>query len=279
LNRPRASKDHEDLGLTALKERLRPWRLHHYSTIDSTNLEARRLRGAGGLSAPAIVWATTQTAGRGRGGNQWVSPGGSLTATFVLPAEEGMEPHLVPLYAGLAVRSVVEAVLPVGGGDAVTLKWPNDVYIGGRKVSGILCERVGGTGPSGGGGAVDLIGIGVNVSCVPHDFSQVLVRSVATLAAEGAVSAPEAVLCALADELKGRLLRTRAPWPVAAAEFRRHCHLTGKRLRIVVSPEVEAITGVCGGIDDDGFLQVETALGAQRVVSGHVELAGGTGKA
>ncbi len=262
MSAARLSKTSRLDPLASLRAILRPWRLHFYLSIDSTNTEARRLRESGNLSAPAVLWAETQTAGRGRGGSQWVSPAGSLTATFVVPVNPAIEAHLIPLYAGLAVRNVVAATVPTG--DSVTVKWPNDVYIAGRKVCGILCERL--TQPA--GNPVDLIGIGINVSSVPSDFASSISGRIATLAAEGARVTPHELLSQLATELHVRLLQTPLPWPLAAAEFRQHCHLTGRRLRVTVSPESLAVIGTCHGIDDDGFLRLDD----RRIISGHVEI-------
>src|SRR5690606_16632698 len=102
-----------------------------------------------------------QTAGRGRGGNRWFSGSGSLTVTFAMPIEEHLQPHQLPLVAGLAVRATAELLLQSAVRlhlPPVQLKWPNDVLCDGRKVAGLLCERI---------RRCDLIGIGLNVNLSP----------------------------------------------------------------------------------------------------------------
>src|SRR4030095_15411074 len=98
---------------------------------------------------PAMVLTISQTAGRGRAGNRWFSDSGSITVTYALPVEENLLPHQLPLVAGLAVRN---ACTELTGNRDIQLKWPNDVIHGGRKLAGLLCERISG---------VDLVGIGL----------------------------------------------------------------------------------------------------------------------
>src|SRR5205085_1483838 len=94
-------------------------------------------------------------AGRGREANTWWSSGGSLTVTFVLPVDPQIAPHQLPLIAGLAARN---AAAELTGDEHIQLKWPNDLLYRGRKIGGLLCERV---------LKADLIGLGLNVNLAP----------------------------------------------------------------------------------------------------------------
>src|SRR5690606_23376948 len=137
---------------------LRPMRLHWVARVGSTNTYAARLRRAKRLYAPAVVLTGHQIAGRGRGGNTWISGEGSVTTTLALPAASHLLPHQIPLAAGVAVREAAQAVVDAADPSKsvyVQLKWPNDLLIAGAKVAGLLCERVDG---------VDLIGVGLNVN-------------------------------------------------------------------------------------------------------------------
>src|SRR5215203_2330026 len=111
-------------NLALLRKRIRPFRLHWFSRVRSTNDHAARLRRTGKLFAPSIVLASHQLRGRGRGANTWWSGDGSLTLTFVLPVAEHLQPQQVPLIAGLAVRNALEEI---SGADSIQLKWPNDL--------------------------------------------------------------------------------------------------------------------------------------------------------
>ncbi|MEA2736622.1 MAG: BirA family transcriptional regulator, partial [Humisphaera sp.] len=109
--------------LDHLRRGIKPFKLHWFPRLRSTNDHAAELRRRGELYAPAIVLAGRQIAGRGRGSNSWWSAGGSITVTFVFPVEEHLSPHQVPLLAGLAVRDAAAELL---GDEKVSLKWPND---------------------------------------------------------------------------------------------------------------------------------------------------------
>jgi BirA family transcriptional regulator, biotin operon repressor / biotin---[acetyl-CoA-carboxylase] ligase len=107
----------------------------HYSTIDSTNLEARRLFDAG-EPGPLFLLADEQTAGKGRLDRNWASLRGNCYSTLILPlaAEIAVVPQ-IGFVVALAVADVV------GNYDIkAQLKWPNDVLVGGAKIAGILCE-------------------------------------------------------------------------------------------------------------------------------------------
>src|SRR5688500_16338508 len=116
-----AAADPNAFDLARLRSALKPFRLHWFPTLRSTNDHASVLRERGTLYAPAVVLAGRQTAGRGRGSHRWWSAGGCLTVTFVLPADAAVAPHQVPLLAGLAVR---RAAAGLADGAAVQLKWP-----------------------------------------------------------------------------------------------------------------------------------------------------------
>ncbi|MEM7168899.1 MAG: biotin--[acetyl-CoA-carboxylase] ligase [Pseudomonadota bacterium] len=104
----------------------------------STNDEAKRLAQAGD-GGNLIVWAKSQSGGRGRRGRQWTSPEGNLYCSFLLrPNCTIAEAPQIGFVAVLAVADVVMSHL--GGAKPVQVKWPNDVLVDGRKVAGILLE-------------------------------------------------------------------------------------------------------------------------------------------
>jgi BirA family biotin operon repressor/biotin-[acetyl-CoA-carboxylase] ligase len=125
--------------------------------LDSTNAESLRLV-ANGLSAPFIVLAEQQLAGRGRRGREWVSPcAENIYYSLVLRLDQGARMlEGLSLVVGLAtLRMLREA-----GIDAAGLKWPNDILVGNQKIAGILLELM--------GDPADIchvvIGIGINVN-------------------------------------------------------------------------------------------------------------------
>ncbi|OFS75873.1 bifunctional biotin--[acetyl-CoA-carboxylase] synthetase/biotin operon repressor [Pseudomonas sp. HMSC08G10] len=138
------------------------WPLWIHETIDSTNAEALRLI-ARGESAPFLVLAEQQTAGRGRRGRQWMSPfAENLYYSLVLRVEGGMRQlEGLSLVVGLAVMRTLQ----VFGLDAAGLKWPNDVLVGERKIAGILLELVGDPADV----CHVVLGIGINVNMQSND--------------------------------------------------------------------------------------------------------------
>src|SRR3982750_2919219 len=112
--------------------------LTQYTQVESRIFYAAERRAAGKLYAPSVVLAGHQKAGRGRGANTWWSRPGCITATFVFPIDDQVQPHQIPLLAGLGVRN---AVAEITGIDDIQLKWPNDVLYKGQKLAGLLCER------------------------------------------------------------------------------------------------------------------------------------------
>ena len=127
-------------GCEFSKER---WTIHSKRATESTNLDARAGRHR------EVFTADYQTAGRGRLDHKWQSPPGTNLMMSVVLSVAELEPERVatlPLVAGLAVAKALPA--------DCRLKWPNDVVIDGRKIAGILCERVGDN---------VIVGVGVNV--------------------------------------------------------------------------------------------------------------------
>jgi biotin-(acetyl-CoA carboxylase) ligase len=113
----------------------------HFTEVDSTNSAARRFALARNNSLPALFVADQQTRGRGRGGHVWWSPRGCLMMTIavtdkMLPEQRELWGQLA-LVAGVSAAEAIESVCPVLD---IQLKWPNDLYLAGRKLGGILIE-------------------------------------------------------------------------------------------------------------------------------------------
>ncbi len=130
--------------------------VHHLTTIDSTNTEARR-RVDFGEPAPFWVISDEQTEGRGRLGRQWISEPGNLYAThaFTITAANVVSSQ-ISFVAALAVHDVATSFI---NNTSITLKWPNDCLIDGAKFSGILSELH---------GVVMILGMGLNVLHKPE---------------------------------------------------------------------------------------------------------------
>jgi BirA family transcriptional regulator, biotin operon repressor / biotin---[acetyl-CoA-carboxylase] ligase len=128
-----------------------------FPEVDSTNdvvYEASRQRQADGL----VVLAEFQRSGRGRQGHQWISPPGANVLMSVLLVDDSLGHEAVTISAGLAVAEGVEAACGV----PCSLKWPNDVLVEGRKLSGVLVEI-----RKRAARRCLVIGIGINVNVSP----------------------------------------------------------------------------------------------------------------
>ena len=221
-------------------------RVHHRLT-DSTN-ERAKLLAAAGAPHGTLVTADEQTAGRGRQGRVWTAPARSAVLMSVVLRDLDERHALLPLAAALAVCEAI----PVDAG----IKWPNDVWIGGRKVAGILVE-----GRPQEGWAV--LGIGLNVLVKRADFAPELRETATSMAIEGAPRTVEDTVDALVDRLDGWL---GAPPDAVLEAWRSRDALKGERVRW------SAGEGIADGIDDSGALVVETGGGRVTLDAGEVHL-------
>jgi BirA family transcriptional regulator, biotin operon repressor / biotin---[acetyl-CoA-carboxylase] ligase len=219
-------------------------RVHHRVT-DSTNERAKELAIAG-TPHGTLVTADEQTAGRGRQGRTWsAEPGDALLLSLVLRSLD----ELLPLRAAVAVAESIP--LPA------QIKWPNDVWLGGKKVSGILVE-----GRPQEGWAV--LGIGLNVAT--RSFPEELSEIATSLALEGASLSREEVLGSLLACLD-RLLA--APAAEVLASWRERDALLGAPVAW------NGGRGRAAGITDAGALLVETDAGVVELDAGEVHLGPG----
>jgi BirA family biotin operon repressor/biotin-[acetyl-CoA-carboxylase] ligase len=223
-----------------------------YPRVRSTNTRAAELINSGDLQLPGAILATRQTSGRGRGQNTWYADAGSLAVTFVFPADPVRPAHQLPLIAGLAARN---AAAPHVDPATLKVKWPNDLLAHGRKLAGILCERV---------RDADLIGIGMNVATdFSHAPPEVQHRAVSLAELTPTPPTREQVFIDLAIALREALAS-----PHWHAELSRVHALTGRHVAIDTGDAV--IRGTCTGIDEEGRLLVREGATLHRILAGSV---------
>lgn len=252
----------QSYDLKVLREQLKPFRLYWFTRLSSTNSHAMILRRRKQLYAPAVILTGHQAKGRGRGSNSWWSGKGSMTATFVLPIEDHLQPHQIPLIAGLATRN---AVAELSGLHDIGLKWPNDLLHDGKKLAGLLCERI---------DQVDLIGIGLNVnvttSVVPKSLRD-RVTSLRTIT--GQVISLSDVVVAIAWNLRLMLSRNDQPsFGPLLKEYDRHHMLVGRSVRVISQPGEAPLIGKVTGLDSVGRLLVRSAGKSHAVIAGSIEI-------
>ncbi len=232
------------------------YRIHHKAVTTSTNLDAR-------AGSPGDVYtAAEQTCGRGRLNHRWLSPPGANLMMSVVLDVEGLFPEHVstfPLMVGLAVRDALLRFLPsraerrvqcAGAVPNVQLKWPNDVWVDGRKIAGILCERKGDS---------VIAGIGVNVNQTSFD-AEIADRatSLANVRGVGGLVSVDMVRDAVLEALDKRFSDWRAKGFVYLhADYVAADALAGRTISVRQTDDDAApVTGRCDGVMPDGTLLV-----------------------
>jgi BirA family biotin operon repressor/biotin-[acetyl-CoA-carboxylase] ligase len=215
---------------------------HHHDRIDSTNVLAKELAAAG-APAGTVVTASEQTAGRGRGDRVWTAPHGAalLYSAILRPLDLG---HLLlPLAAPLAVCEACESLAPVH----CEVKWPNDVWLDGRKLAGVLIEA---RPPD-----WAVIGIGINLSIAEDEFPDD-VRWPAVSLGHGVDP----------DRMRVALDAALTKWVAEPTEhvidvFTARDVLRGRELEWEGGPGDGGRSGTGEGVDERGNLLVRTGAG------------------
>ena len=218
---------------------------------DSTQLRLKEWS----LPWGTVVVADRQKRGKGRKGRRWESQEGGLYFSFVLNAEDFREILQLPLIVGLSVSNFLDRE-----GIKTSIKWPNDVYVMGKKIAGVLVERSGIKVITG-------IGLNVNQATFPEHIQDI---AISMKLAKGSSFDRRDVLSGLLSFLEKniRLYQEKGFSPFVK-------HIRDKLLfighEVVVSSE-EPITGTLMGIDEEGFLLLKTSEGYKKITAGDVSL-------
>ncbi len=244
--------------------------IQFFKSIPSTNILAKKLAEEGALHGTAVI-ATNQTEGRGRLGKSWYSaPGKGLYCSIIVRSRLPVEDYpKITLAAGLGVAVAIDRMTGVFS----QLKWPNDIFIGGKKCGGILTES------SSLSAAVErryvVIGIGLNIGSTFEDFPVDLRDMVTSLFIEtGKNYDPRRVFTHIRDEVLQQLddFYNDGFQPILAS-WKGRDFVLGKEMECV-SSEGEIITGVSLGPDAAGQLHVKAPDGRiHTVLSGDIRLA------
>ncbi|GAB4145774.1 MAG: hypothetical protein Tsb009_18100 [Planctomycetaceae bacterium] len=235
-----------------------------HPTIDSTNTRAiQRLADA---DLPLLIWADAQSAGRGRGNHRWWSAEGSLTFSVVIDEIStghcvGRDPRTA-LIAGLAVAETLKAI---ASDQTVQLKWPNDVWLNGRKICGILVE----VPPVHQDAAV--IGVGLNVNnslaSLPKDIRQ---AATSLIDSTSRMFDREELLITFLGQLKSHILLLKGRDDSFANAWNSFCGLTGRTICVENGDRIQR--GQCLGIDGSGALILQQGTGISQIISGTIHL-------
>ncbi len=222
-------------------------RLRYYEELGSTNDEACRLAELGAEHG-TVVLAEYQLQGRGRRGSVWFSErGDGLLFSLVLrPSSPVSCWSRIALSTGLAIAEVLRTEFGV----PAEVKWPNDIYIHGRKCAGILVETR---------GDFVIVGVGLNVDAAPKEEASVAVNDL--------LASPvsrEKILARVLDMILKESAACENEFPAQLARLREICYLSGKK--IVFSAEEKNQSGEVLGIGIDGGLIVENETGVTTYV-------------
>jgi BirA family biotin operon repressor/biotin-[acetyl-CoA-carboxylase] ligase len=212
-----------------------------FDTIDSTNTWAAEHFGE--LADGELVAAAVQTAGRGRLDRNWISPRGNIYASFVL--KDVSSPLLGVAAGSLAVLDLVRDLAPA---ERFHIKWPNDVFRGTAKISGILAQRI---SPRNGAGGGLVTGIGVNLNMSPEQLASAAQEATSVSILTGAPCDWEAALARFETILRGRAATLRnAPGSLFAA-WKSENGLLGRRVEFLAG-DGSRLTGLFRDLAADG---------------------------
>ncbi len=214
-------------------------------SVDSTNLELARRLAAGELPNFSLVVAGEQTAGMGRLGRSWVSePGTSISASLYLKSRHTKELGWATLIMATAIRSAVAELVSA----EVLVKWPNDVLVSGKKISGILAQIQ----PDGS----LILGFGINLKAQAGAPETATALDLLGVAAEF-----DAVLHAVVRNFRIRWAICeqvpKAAIAKARGELLQHSATIGKSVRAEL-PGGGEVFGIAKDIDGDGRLVIHT---------------------
>ena len=257
-------KSAPDLGQDYLSSRVRGdlWKeLIVYDTVESTNDLAMSLATRGGIGHGTVLIADRQSRGKGRLGRKWETPAGmSIAMSLVLrPEIEPRDATILTLLAAVSSASAVQKTCDL----PVTIKWPNDLVISGRKLGGILTEvradpdRL----------TLAVIGIGINVNEKYGDFPadiQEIATSVRQIC--GKTHSRNDIVIQLLREFENwyGILLKKGKTPLLDA-WRRSSSTLGKKIRAVMGSG--SISGIAHDIDDNGMLIIRMSSGELRKIS------------
>ena len=245
--------------------------IHVVEETVSTNSLAQRLAQQG-TPHGTVVLAEQQTNGRGRLGRTWHSPSSkNIYCSLVLHTLPLSRVHWIPLVTGIGLANVLHSLLQV----SLSLKWPNDILIGDRKIGGILCES---TQITMGSRAV-IVGFGLNVEMQTVDFPDELQDKATSLLMEtGQHHDRNQLTSKILSQLEKQLIGLEHD-PVSKIRdaYRSWCSTIGQKIRVHLSSGHD-VEGYAVDITNDGALQVSQEKFSSSKVSStntHMEIRAG----
>lgn len=245
---------------TGLGTRFIGQKIIYYQRLSST-MEAARREARRGAKEGTVIIAGEQTAGRGRLQRTWFTPGGNIALSLILYPDTAGLPYLI-MIASLAAACSIESVT----GLKTQIKWPNDILIKGKKVAGILIESE----LKGDRVACAIVGIGINISLRPDDYSEVAATATSLETELGKQVSREEIVRNLLMEFE-RLYLKLPDTEVIFKAWRDRLVTLGKKVTATWGEEI--IQGIAESVDKSGALTVRLADGSlTKVIAGDVTL-------
>ena len=240
--------------------------LHWEPTVPSTNSLAIEKAGTWSSFSRVLVLTDEQTAGRGRGANQWWSTQGALTMSlWIGDGHQQLMQQLGPcsLAIGSAICDALEGYQAGPDGGRIGLKWPNDIWLGERKLGGVLVEI-----PSPDRGAVIGVGLNVNNSFAdaPQEQQQIATSLRDTWRRELDLSD---LVVRLLQQLELQLKSLFDGDSTVAEAWRARSVLDNRTVLFRIGNR--SIRGKCIEIDADGALVLQTESKTERFLAGSIE--------
>ena len=258
-----------DIILNKLSQSLFASNIIFHETVDSTNTLLKDLA-ARGAAEGTIVIAEEQTAGRGRMGRTWLSPGHSnlYLSLMLRPAIEPERVFVLTMVLALATIDGVEAVCRL----RPMIKWPNDLYVGEKKLGGILTEF------SVRGKTVEyvVLGLGLNVNWNPGEEQGLIYQATSILEETGTKISRSDLLVEILRSFGNCYMRVLAGnIAVFYDKWNERCMLLGKPVEIKTTDG--SLFGRALRIDRKGALIIEDDNGREKtILSGDVSVLNGT---
>ncbi|MBI5021593.1 MAG: biotin--[acetyl-CoA-carboxylase] ligase [Ignavibacteriales bacterium] len=238
-------------------------KIYCFDLIDSTNLKAKQFLQEG-VDEGTVVIADEQTAGRGRLNRSWISEGKkNLTFSVIIRAQISPEKiGVISIYAGLSVMETLKQLAIL----QPDCKWPNDVYLCGKKVCGILSESVFENNRLAG----IVIGIGLNINQI-HFQDEIKDKATSLSVVLGEDQNRFEVLGRLLDRLENNYeLIKSGKLKYILEKFENHSSMFSREVKINQNGQI--LHGIASRLDDDGGLIVKTTNSEIKVIAGDVSI-------
>lgn len=227
-----------------------------FEELDSTNEYLKKVKDKKNWD---LVYAIRQSKGKGRRGKKWFSDEGGAWFSINLNKDKFLDDEIyskLPLLSGLAVLQSLKETY----NEEYKIKWPNDIYVKDKKISGILLEK---------SDESYIIGIGVNLNLENFGEFNEIASSLKILSGKN-YDIEEYIKNALSNLKKLFYRYIQGEWEIILNEINELNYLKGKK--IILSDGEEDIEGLCGDIDNNGYLTVVTGKKEYKVGVGDIKI-------